>query len=163
MCPRSENVSTGIWTWFQTLFSFCGQSNLSACPPRSIMCVNEALKPGISLRFVYYLLVISLLSLPQLLVCSKIEKETWRHVLQPASIGRQDQRQSASTVRRDAASPGDSPRLFLKVPLCKSNFSLVVYSTGLFEQRLEAVNLLKTLQVTWSSCCQALLAFFQNW
>ena len=49
MCSRSENVSTVIWIWFHTLFSFHGQNNPSPCPSRSIMCVNEALKPGSSL------------------------------------------------------------------------------------------------------------------
>lgn len=85
MCSRSENVSTVIWIWFHNLFSFHGQNNPSPCPSRSIMCVNEALKPGSSLSPVAHLLMINRISLPQLLDSSKIEKEPWRYLLPPVS------------------------------------------------------------------------------
>lgn len=153
MCPRSENVNTGIWIWFQILFSFHGQNNPSPCPSRSIMCVNEALKLGSSLPPVDHLI-----SLPQLLDSSKIEKGPWRYFLLSVDR-RQDQRQSTSTTGMDVASPGESPQPFPE----RSNFSLVFCSQGLFEQRLSAITLLKTCQVTWLSCSDALLAFSQNW
>lgn len=134
MCPRSENVNTGIWIWFKILFSFHGQNNPSPCPSRSIMCVNEALKLGSSLPPVDHLI-----SLPQLLDSSKTEKGPWRYFLLSVDR-RQDQRQSTSTTGMDVASPGESPQPFPE----RSNFSLVFCSQGL-------------------SCSDALLAFSQNW
>lgn len=65
---------------------------------------------------------------------------------------------SASSTGMDVASPEESPQPFPE----RSNLSLLFCSQGLFEQRLSAITLLKTRQVTWLSYSDTLLAFSQN-